>query len=316
MKLISACSFALGVCFSSFSLFAQETPPSVPAQEPTQAEIEAAEKEFFEIVESFGWEREGIGQLGSEATIAIPKGYRFSGAEGCRNLMQLYGNPATDIEQGVIAPEDLDWCVVFEFENVGYVKDDDKDELNADKILKDLQEGQERSNEYRRENGMMPLYITGWAKEPRYNQLTNNLEWGILLESEGGGQSVNYLTRLLGRAGVMSVTLVADPADLDAVMPAYENLLAGFGYVPGQTYAEYKQGDPIAKYTLAGLITAGAGFAAVKTGLFAKLGAFFAKMGKALILVIVGAAVALKKFFGRLFGGGRPQLDASNTSSE
>lgn len=294
--------------------FAQAPAPGAPSAEPTAAEIEAAEKEFYEYIESFGWQREGVGALGNKATIAIPEGYRFSGADGCRQLMEVYGNPATDTEEGVIAPENLDWCVVFEFEDVGYVSDEDKDELNAAKILKDLQEGQERSNEYRKEHGMGSLFITGWSMEPRYNVQTNNLEWGILLEDDEGGQAVNHLTRVLGRAGVMSVTLVADPGNIEAVMPVYQRLMTGFQYIPGQTYAEYKEGDPIAKYTLAGLITAGAGFAAMKTGLFGKLGLFFAKLGKAAILLVIGAALAVKKFFGRLFGGGRQQIQTSDTA--
>ena len=302
----------VGILFDVGSAFSQTPAAEAPPAEPTQAELDAAEKEFMEYVEQFGWQREGTGTLGNTATLHIPKGYRFSGPDGCRQLMEVYGNPPSDIEQGVIAPEDLSWCVVFEYDSVGYVSDEDKDDLDAAKILKELQDGQEQANEYRIENGMGALHLTGWAIEPRYNETTHNLEWGIIIESDSGGQSVNFLTKLLGRGGVMSVTLVADPDDLQTVMPEYQNLLKGYQYLPGQTYAEYKEGDPVAQYALAGLITAGAGFAALKTGLLGKLGIFFAKLGKAAILLVVGAAVAVKKFFGRIFGGGRAPIEESN----
>ncbi|MCB1227610.1 MAG: DUF2167 domain-containing protein [Verrucomicrobiales bacterium] len=291
------------------------TVSSVDAQSldtPSSAEVASAEeqaRQFYEMVETFGWERSGVGQLGSEAEIDIPKGYRFSGSSGCQKLMQLYGNPTNESELGVIAPESLAWCVVFEFEDIGYVKDSDKDDLDASAILKQLQEGQEQSNEYRKEHGMEPIYITGWAKEPAYNPQTHNLEWAIRLRDDRGEQTVNYLTRLLGRNGVMSVTLVVDPEALDASLPEYQALLTGYRYQTGNAYAEYRQGDRVAKYTLAGLITAGAGFAAVKSGLFGKLGLLFAKMGKLAIVFVVAIGAAIKKFFGGMFGGKGKRLE-------
>ena len=37
-------------------------------------------------------------------------------------------------------------------------------------------------------------------------------------------------------------------------------------------------------------------------GLFGKLGAMVAKMGKLIVVVIAGVFLAIKKFFGKLFG--------------
>jgi uncharacterized membrane-anchored protein len=41
-------------------------------------------------------------------------------------------------------------------------------------------------------------------------------------------------------------------------------------------------------------------------GLFAKLGVFFAKLGKGAILIVIGVLAGLKKLFSSLFGGRQP----------
>ena len=42
------------------------------------------------------------------------------------------------------------WFVVFDFSDMGYVKDDDKDELDAKAILASIKEGTEASNKVRK----------------------------------------------------------------------------------------------------------------------------------------------------------------------
>jgi uncharacterized membrane-anchored protein len=296
MKYLAAVA-ALSLAFTPFSVSQEKA--GEPEPQMSREEMQAA---FMKHVESFGWTREGEGKLGSQAKINIPSGYRFSDGNGARKLMEAYGNiPGTD-EVGLIGPENLKWCVLFEYEDSGYVSDKDKDDLNADAILKNLKEGQEAANEMRKEQGLDQLFITGWAVSPQYNSETNNLEWGLKLRSGDGGESINYLTRLLGRKGVMSVTLLCGPDELNTVLPEYRKLLASYAFNAGSTYGEYVKGDKLADYTLASLITAGAGFAAVKTGLFGKLGVLFAKLGKAAILVVVAVLAALKKLMMMLFG--------------
>jgi len=70
---------------------------------------------------------------------------------------------------------------------------------------------------------------------------------------------VNYNTRLLGRKGVMEVSLVVDPEKLSATMPAYQALLKDYDFKQGERYAEFRQGDKIAKYGLAALVTGAVG---------------------------------------------------------
>ena len=244
--------------------------------------------------------------LKSFAEVQVPEGFIFTGPKGTRELLEANGNPTSGSELGLMAPTSHDWFVVFEFSDVGYVKDDDKDKLNADKLLGSIKAGTEEANKYREKMGVSPMHITGWEIPPRYNEQTHNLEWAIRGESDGQ-PVVNYNTRLLGRKGVMEVNLVIDPEKLNATLPAYQALLNDYSYKPGERYAEYRQGDKLAKYGLAALIAGGAAAVAVKTGLFASLILLFKKAWK-LVVIAVAAVVA---WFKRLINGGKNRADAS-----
>ncbi|MCA9418776.1 MAG: DUF2167 domain-containing protein, partial [Candidatus Omnitrophica bacterium] len=242
------------LAFSSTQVsHAQDAPPAGEEQMTP----EQLQKAFMDHVEAFGWQREGVGDLKGEAEIEVPTGFRFTGPDGARQLMEFYGNPPSDREFGLIAPENLEWCVLFEFDKSGYVKDDEKDSIDADKLLQGMRDNQNAANEYRRQQGLDELTITGWAREPYYNEETNNLEWALNLQSSEGGQTVNYNTRLLGRYGVMESVLICDPSALATVLPTYQDLIAGYRYKDGHLYSEYKKGDKIAKYGLTALIVGG-----------------------------------------------------------
>lgn len=269
---------------------------------PSAAEQAEAEKAFLEKIEALGWKRDGVGDLKGRATIAIPSGFRFTSGDGTGKLLSLFGNIPSNRELGMLTTEGFGPWIIFEFADTGYVKDDEKDELDADSLLKTLREGQAYGNERRREMGLEELELVGWAMPPKYNIETNNLEWGTIVRSASGGDSVNYNTRLLGRHGVMEVALVCSPDELQDLLPQYQSILAGYDYIDGERYAEYRQGDRMAQYGLTALVAGGAAVAASKMGLFAKLGAFFAKLGKGAILIVVAVGVGLKKLFGKLLG--------------
>jgi uncharacterized membrane-anchored protein len=288
---------------------AQQPDPAAPKQ-PTAEEMKQRVQQRIDEIEKLGWTRQGTGNLGGKAEIAIPQGYRFTPGDGTRKLMEMYGNPPTQRELGMLATEGLGPWIIFEFDESGYVKDDEKDKINADEMLESLREGQKHGNEYRREHNLPELEILGWVVPPRYNEKTNNLEWGTRLKSlDNDGISINYNTRLLGRKGVMEVTLVCEPEEMEKMIAEQEKILAGFSYIEGERYAEFREGDKVAKYGLTALIAGTGAFAAAKMGLFGKLGLFFAKLGKAAILLVVGALAALKKLFSSIFGSRQPPAE-------
>ena len=91
------------------------------------------------------------------AEVDVPEGFLFTGANGTQRLLEAMGNPTSGSELGFLAPTSLVWFVVFEFSDVGYVKDDDKDKLDAEKLLKSIKEGTEAANKYREKMGAAPL---------------------------------------------------------------------------------------------------------------------------------------------------------------
>lgn len=266
---------------------------TLSAQEPEPAEGSPAETNpFVQLVESLDWTTGGRGDIGSHATISVPEGFRYTGGPGTIKLMEAYGNLTSGGELGYLSPDDMSWFAVFEFDPVGYVKDDEKNQLDADAILKQLQEGQKAANEELSRRGFSTLEILGWRTPPFYNPDTNNLEWAIRLRSSDGGEVVNYKTKLLGRRGVMDVVLVCDESEMDTIVPAYQKLLTGFEYKSGETYASYQAGDKVAEYGLTGLIVGGGLLAAAKSGLLAKLWK-----------PVAAGLVAVGLFFKRFLGG-------------
>src|SRR3546814_19661675 len=89
------------------------------------------------------------------------------------------------------------------------------------------------------------MKILGWSFKPQYDEQINALEWAILAQMDhGGGQLLNYNTRLLGRRGVLEVVLVADPQTLDASIASFKELVPGYEFGDGETYAEFREGTP------------------------------------------------------------------------
>ncbi len=298
-------SFALivlALCLQS-PLSAQTPENEAP---PTTEQREAMKKQMIETIEKFGWTRDGEGKLGDRAKVSIPRGYRFTGPSGTQKMLELFENIPSKKELGMLTTEGLGPWVIFEFNDVGYVKDDEKDSLDADALLKQNQEGQEHANEVRRERGLPELEITGWAVPPRYNDQTKNLEWALRVRTKGqDDESINFYTKLLGRKGIMEVALLCSPDEMEKLMPDYQEIMARFSYTEGESYAEFRSGDKIAEYGLAALVAGGAAVAAGKLGLFGKLGALFAKMGKAVILVIIAIGAVIKGIWSRITGSGR-----------
>lgn len=240
--------------------------------------------------------------LGSNvAKIGLGGGHAFAGPEDTRRMLQAMGNTVDNTEVGMITPtaEDQNWMLLFEYEDAGYIKDDDKDKIDKDAILDSYRRGTEEANKTRKEKGIPALHITGWFEEPHYDSRTHNLVWALRAKNEGGEEVVNYNVRLLGRNGYMSVTLVDDPAKLAESKPHVDTLLSTFEYKKGRTYAEWVPGDKVAEYGLAALVAGGAGAAAVKMGLFATLFKVIAKGGKAIVLLLLGLGAGIKKMFTR-----------------
>jgi uncharacterized membrane-anchored protein len=267
------------------ALYAQEAPSGSPSPE---------QKAFIEKLRALDWIK-GPTTVTTEgnAKLAIPGEYVYLDARNTLKFLELQHNLGNGREI-LVAPRSLQWQAYLEFSDEGYVKDDEK--IDAPALLKTLKENTENSNAERQRRGWGALHLVDWATPPVYNTTTKRLEWATILEGQDG-RSVNFSTKILGRRGFTSVIMVTDPANLGTAERTLDNVLTGYAFNPGETYADWRSGDKVAKYGLAALIVGGVAAVAAKKGLFSVLAGFLAVAWK----FIVAAAVAGMAWLRRLF---------------
>lgn len=249
--------------------------------------------------------------LSGLAEIQVPKGFLFTDRKGAQKLLELTQNIPSGKEVGAIVPQvegdnSKIWFVIFEFNEIGFVKDDEKGKIDQDALLKSIQEGTEESNEARKEKGWDAFHVVGWENPPFYDQRTNNLTWSIRGRDDKGGASVNHSIRILGRHGTMNVDMVLGPEEYATALSAFNDLMGSFEFRQGTRYADYIKGDKVAEYGLTALIAGGAGALAVKTGFFMKMWkvvlAVVLALKKLLIAIFVGLGAAIKKLWSKIRG--------------
>jgi uncharacterized membrane-anchored protein len=272
------------------------------AASPADARQGKMDPRTEQLIKSINWKPGPFkAKLGSVAEVDVPAGYLFVEQNDMAKYAELNQNPHNPNSLGALMPQekDTDWVILFQFEDTGYVKDDEKDKLDADAILDSIRQGTEAANETRKTRGWAPLNINGWEQKPFYDNDTKNLSWAIRATSDGR-PVINYNSRILGRRGVMSANLiVGDSQELQRTLPTYKKLLGGYTYIANERYSEFRSGDKVAAYGLAALIGGGVAAAAAKSGL----------LGKLLKPIIVGVVVvvsAIGGLFKKIFGRGQP----------
>ncbi|HJQ09563.1 MAG TPA: DUF2167 domain-containing protein [Gemmatimonadaceae bacterium] len=253
------------------------------------------------------WQGPGsTGRISSVAQVTVPDGCRFTGRAGVPAFLEATQNLPDRSVAAVLLCRTPDssstWFVLYKYDPSGLVRDTEKNTLDADKILATIKDATDRSNDERERRGWDKLYVTGWITPPFYDETTHNLTWALEGVSSNGESSANRSVRLLGRGGVVSAELVADVDRLTDIVPAFNASIEGTQFVPGQTYGEWREGDKVASYGLVALIAGGAGVAATKAGLFAKLGKLIVAVVLAVKKLIVAAVLGVIAFFKRIFG--------------
>ena len=218
-----------------------------------------------------------------QAELALPKGFSFFDKATTSKILKEGGNSPDGKEAGIIfMPEEEDFFVLVGFDPMGYVKDDDAGDIDPAELLESYKEGTEAQNEEREKLGIPAMHVTGWGQEPAYDAKDHHLVWALSAES-AGEPIVNFETRVLGREGVLTMTLACNPKNLAKYKPKVDELLAATKYKEGKRYADFKEGDKVSEAGLLALVMGGA--AAAKLGLFGKL-----------LKMLVWLVVIFKKF--------------------
>jgi len=250
--------------------------------------------------------RSGTFVIGDNLAILNTSGsYSYIGAsEAKRFLTEFYGNPPSVAEGvlGLITPSDIPldapgaYAIVIEFNDDGYVSDEDAAEIDYDDLLKQMQEGTKEGNTERQRQGFEPVELLGWAQKPRYDKATHKFFWAKRLRfGASPNEALNYSIRILGRQGVLNLNVIADMDILPVINERMSEILAMVDFKQGQTYAEYNpEVDKGAAYGLAGLV---AGGILTKTGFFKALLVALLSFKKSLLVVLLafkkGVAVVI-----------------------
>lgn len=236
--------------------------------------------------------------LRDQATLSLPAGFGFVPQAQAAALMRAMGNTTDNNFLGLIFPEEgRHWFVSVHYEASGYVKDDDAQHWDADKLLQSLKDGTEAANGARTQAGMPALVVTRWIEPPQYESDTHRLVWSAEArhkDGTGSDPTVNYNTYLLGREGFVSLNLITTASVVDEDKRAAHQLLAAVSFNSGKRYGDFNSStDKVAAYGLAALV---AGVAAKKLGMLALLAAMAVKFAKIIAVAVAAFFVAIKRW--------------------
>jgi uncharacterized membrane-anchored protein len=238
--------------------------------------------------------------LKDEATLALPPGFGFVPRKESVELLKLMGNESGPELTGLVFPlaEGKDYFLVVDYEDAGYVSDEEAKEWDADDMLEGLKEGTEAGNLMRKKQGVPAIQVTRWVEPPKYEAATHRLVWSAevrLKDEDDPDPGVNYNTYVLGREGYVSLNLVTATSTVAADKPAAHALLSAIDFNQGRRYADFDSStDKVAAYGIAALV---GGVAAKKLGLLALIAAGAAKFAKVIIIALAAFGAGIAKWF-------------------
>ena len=233
----------------------------------------------------------------SMATIVVPEGFGFLDPDQARYVLEeLWGNPPSETF-GLLIPtgggimQEHSWAFEISFDDMGFVKDEDADDINYEDLLTEMQNDTKLASDQRVEMGYEEVSLMGWASTPFYDNSNKVLHWAK--ELKFGTDSLNTLNdniRILGRKGVMVVNAIGGMDMFESIKPTIDKVMHSVTFTDGNQYDEFDPSiDKVAAYTVGGLV---AGKVLAKAGVLGLL----AKFGKFIILGLVAAGGFIWKF--------------------
>jgi uncharacterized membrane-anchored protein len=296
MPTLAKLYFILLCCFVP-PLLAQENAPSELSEQQyaewSQALWASIERQTGEI------------QLANQvATLTVPESFYYLNKQDSKKVLEeIWGNPPGNRVAllGMLFPADTtpfdsdSWGVTIEYEQDGYVSDEDAADLNYDELLIQMQEDTALTSEARVEKGYVPIKLVGWAAKPYYDATSNKLHWAKEIQfGDAPVNTLNYNIRVLGRQGVLVLNFIAGMDQLPQISTNLDNVLAMAEFNQGSRYADFDpELDDVAAYGIGALV---AGKVLAKTGLLAAAFLFLKKFG---IILLVAVGTLVKKVFWR-----------------
>ena len=257
------------------------------------------------LADGLNYQKGEITLKGGLAKIRVPEEFRFLDSKDANTVLsRLWGNPPDSTTLGLIVPAKISvaseeaWAVIITYDEDGYVKDDEAEKMDYDKLLKQKREDTNEDSKRREKAGYGSIDLVGWATPPRYDKGTHKMYWAMELKFGGNSENtLNYNIRMLGRRGVLVLNAVAGMSQLQEIESAAPAVLAMVDFQEGHRYTDFNAStDKVATYGLAALVIGGL---AAKGGLFKGLIVAALAAKKLLIVAAVAVAAWLKKVFGK-----------------
>jgi uncharacterized membrane-anchored protein len=248
------------------------------------------EKTMDSIENSLHYKTGTIQLANGIATVNVPEGFKFLEAAEAKYVLQdLWGNPVSVAPLGMIFPASSgatdpgSYAFIVQFENIGYVKDDDAGKIDYDDLLKEMKKSSAEENIEREKMGYSPMDLVGWASKPYYDHDGKILHWAKEYSIDDNEiNTLNYDVRVLGRKGVLTLQAVSAMDELDSVNAHIKDVLNMVKFNEGHRYADFdSKSDNVAAWTVGGLV---AGKVLAKVG-------FFAVILKFLKFILLGVAL-------------------------
>jgi uncharacterized membrane-anchored protein len=264
-------------------------------------EIDSVQLFYDQVEAGLNYQQGTIKLSNGIGTINVPKEFRYLDAkQSAFVLHEVWGNPLDTTTLGMLVPAHLkltsqdSWAFIITYDEMGYVKDDDADEIDYEELLEEMRTDMVEANEHRKLEGYDPITLVGWASEPYYDTDKKVLHWAKELKfGEGETNTLNYNVRMLGRKGVLVLNAVGYMDQLQDVKNNIPSVTASFAFGDGNKYSDFDpEIDEVAAWTIGGLV---AGKVLAKAGIFALV----LKNIKLIGLALVGLFSAGWKFFKR-----------------
>ncbi|MGC3989805.1 MAG: DUF2167 domain-containing protein [Chthoniobacteraceae bacterium] len=237
------------------------------------------------------------------AKLNVPEQFVYlDSADADSILVRLWHNPPGTKVLGMLMPANSsplspdNWAVTIEYEEDGYVKDDDAGKINYNDLLKQMNQGAQEANAEREKQGYPAVQNISWAETPSYDQATHKLYWAKDISFAGEEEhTLNYNIRVLGRRGVLVLNAIAGVSQLPEIKKSTPQILSMVDFNEGSRYTDFNSStDKVATYGIAALV---AGGVAAKLGLFKVIIAGLIAAKKFVVMAVVAVVAAFKKFF-------------------
>ncbi|MDQ0110405.1 putative membrane-anchored protein [Chitinophaga terrae (ex Kim and Jung 2007)] len=281
---------------------------AAPPKDSTAIREELINKYLDSVKQSFHYDHGLIQLPGGKANINVPPGFKFLNQQQTEVVLTEYwGNPPSEakgvlgmvIREEATPLDDSTYAFIVEYDEMGYIKDDDAEKINYDDLLKDIRESEVESNKERVKEGYEPIHLVGWAQHPFYDKERKVLHWAKEIRFGDGGEvnTLNYNIRLLGRHGVLILNAVCSMNELPMVKADISKVLNMAEFTSGNAYADFDpKVDKVAAWTIGGLV---AGKVLTKVGFFAIIVKYLAAFWKFILLGVAAAFGFLKNLFKR-----------------